>query len=72
LSARSTNFPCPYEFFLDGVKLPDKGSVNKLVVPREIAGMEIYSGPATIPVQYKSTTGGGFCGVILLWTRIGS
>jgi hypothetical protein len=61
---------CPFQIFVDGVKLP-VGSIDNIAVPKEVAGIEIYSGAATIPLQYK-TLSGSFCGVILLWTRIGS
>jgi len=45
---------------------------NLLELPplSNIAGIEIYSGAATIPLQYKRGDGG--CGVILLWTKAGS
>lgn len=61
---------CPFQIFVDGVKLP-MGSIDNIAVPKEVAGIEIYSGAATIPVQYKPISG-SFCGVILLWTRTGS
>jgi hypothetical protein len=73
---------CPYEVYIDGVKLPRPTSVNSpsggtssidnVAFPSELAGIEVYNGPAETPLQYKATSGGGFCGVILLWTRIGS
>jgi hypothetical protein len=63
--------PCPFQLFIDGVKLPPGTGINSIAVPKELAGIEIYSGAATIPLQYKPTSG-SFCGVILLWTRIGS
>ena len=61
---------CLLQIFVDGVKLP-AGSIDNIAVPKEVAGVEIYSGAATIPLQYK-TLSGSFCGVILIWTRIGS
>ena len=73
---------CPYEVYIDGVKLPGpaggnrvgagSSSIDNIVFPKELAGIEVYNGPAETPLQYKATSGGGFCGVILLWTRIGS
>jgi hypothetical protein len=91
---------CPYEVYIDGVKLPyptapttpttpSKGvrmpraasptypnastfSIDDIAFPKELAGIEVYNGPAETPPQYKATSGGGFCGVILLWTRVGS
>lgn len=61
---------CPFNIFVDGVKLPI-GSIDNTAVPKDVAGIEIYMGAATIPFQYKSPSG-SFCGVILLWTRIGT
>jgi hypothetical protein len=71
-SVSNTRSGCMYQIYLDGVKMPAKGDVNSIAVPREVAGIEVYSGPAEIPVQYKAIDGGGFCGVILMWTRIGN
>jgi hypothetical protein len=70
--AINTRSGCAYQIYLDGVMMPGKGILDGIAVPREVAGIEVYTGPAQIPVQYKSTSGGGFCGVILMWTRIGS
>ena len=63
---------CPYQFFVDGVAIPTPGIDRDLPTPKEIGGIEVYSGPATIPLQYKTVMGHAFCGVILLWTRDGS
>ena len=62
---------CPFVVFIDGVRLPTGFDFDGISPPKGIAGIEIYSGAATIPVQYKPTSG-SFCGVILLWTRVGS
>jgi hypothetical protein len=62
---------CPLQVFLDGVALPAPTNLNDLPSPKNLAGIEVYSGPATIPLQYKTSTG-GFCGVILVWTKDGS
>jgi hypothetical protein len=68
---------CYFQLFLDGVALPTPTNLMDLPTPRELAGIEVYSGPATIPLQYKplghkGVGGGGFCGVILIWTKDGS
>jgi hypothetical protein len=63
--------PCAFQFFVDDVLLPGRPNLDDLPAPSQIAGVEIYSGPATIPLQYK-TTAGGSCGVILVWTKDGS
>jgi hypothetical protein len=62
---------CPFVVYIDGVRLPTGSDFDGLSPPKGIAGIEIYSGAATIPVQYKPTSG-SFCGVILLWSRIGN
>jgi hypothetical protein len=52
-------------------RTPSPGA-NLLELPpvSNIAGIEIYSGAATIPLQYQRLDGG--CGVILVWTKSGS
>jgi len=58
-------------WYLDGVLLPASTNPDELPSPKDLAGIEFYASPATIPVQYKSTSGGGFCGVVLMWTKDG-
>ena len=54
--------------FVDGILFSENGALGKRHRRRaEIAGVEIYSGPATIPLEYKRQ--GTKCGVILIWTR---
>lgn len=62
---------CALQVFLDGVALPAPVNLKDLPSPRNLAGIELYSGPSTIPLQYKTSTG-GFCGVILVWTKDGT
>jgi hypothetical protein len=67
---------CPFQFFIDGVKVPTPRLDTNLPSPdlpspKELAGIEVYANSASVPLQYKTINGGGFCGVILLWTRIG-
>jgi hypothetical protein len=67
--AHSVRSGCAFTVFLDGVQLPKPTDLNQLSSPNDVAGIEIYSGPATIPVQYN--TQGAWCGVILVWTKSG-
>lgn len=80
-TAKSLRMPfqlqCPMSVVVDG--LPRGTDLGEIPPPRELMGIEVYHGPATIPLQYKrwaSTTpgsrGAGFCGLILAWTRDGS
>ncbi|MFN2564563.1 MAG: TonB family protein [Gemmatimonadaceae bacterium] len=38
--------------------------------PETISGIEIYSGPATVPAEFRSTRGLESCGVIVVWSRV--
>ncbi len=59
--------PCNPQIFID--RAPFSGSVADLASEfpvEDVAGIEIYRGPATSPVEFSQ--GSGKCGVILLWT----
>lgn len=60
---------CPFQIFLDDVALPSPVNLWTLPPPKDLAGVEIYSGAATIPLKYK--VGTASCGVILFWTKRG-
>jgi hypothetical protein len=59
---------CKTDIIVDGVRWPP-GDLDQLPSPKQIAGIEMYPGPATLPSQY--VIGGGWCGVLLIWTRDG-
>ena len=82
VSASMTNMrdpflKCRYQFILDGVPLFSAKDTAVLPRPSEVFGIEVYSGPATIPLQFKvkgpnaNPHSGSFCGVILVWTKRG-
>jgi len=56
---------CEVNMYIDGVEVTDN-DLDKLSV-NQFAGIEFYSGGATIPVQYNKV--GSSCGVLLFWTR---
>jgi hypothetical protein len=41
-----------------------------VISPQTVSGIEIYPGPATVPVEFRSTRGLEACGVIVVWSRV--
>lgn len=60
---------CPFQIFVDGLIFSESGDLTNVPPPSNIAGVEVYSGPATIPLQYKRHD--SLCGIILIWTKDG-
>jgi carboxypeptidase family protein len=66
---------CPYQFYVDAVAISVRDLDVDLPPPGDLAGMEVYANTATVPLQYASVgggtggRGGGFCGVVLVWTK---
>lgn len=60
---------CPMQVYLDQVPLPTPFNLDLLPPPRDIAGIEVYAGSATIPPEFNGYNRG--CGVILVWTKEG-
>ena len=75
-STRGTLFQdqCVMSVGVDGAVLglakDDTFDVDE-IPPSDIYGIEIYSGPATIPAQFVSVSGANACGLIMIWTRGG-
>jgi hypothetical protein len=63
---------CPFKFFLDGVARPTPRSIEDEFPPtKDLAGIEVFTSVASVPPQYATSDGGGFCGAILIWTKVG-
>ncbi|MGV3710644.1 MAG: carboxypeptidase regulatory-like domain-containing protein [Gemmatimonas sp.] len=60
---------CAMQVFLDGIVLPRAFNLELLPPPKQIAGVEVYSGAATVPPQFGGAD--RRCGVIAVWTRDG-
>jgi hypothetical protein len=41
-----------------------------VISPETVSGVEVYPGPATVPVEFRSTRGLESCGVIVVWSRV--
>lgn len=70
--------PCYLRAMVDGVLLPEDADLEgggkatnlaNLPRPEEIHGIEIFAGPASIPVQYGGGGSNKWCGLIAVWTR---
>ena len=61
---------CPMMVYVDQVPMPTPFNLDLLPSPKDLGGIEVYSGASTIPPQFSGTNRG--CGVILVWTRDGS
>lgn len=71
--------PCPYNIMVDGVMMqplvgPDgvpHVDLKLLPDPKDVHGIEVFGGPAQIPLQYGGIGDGKWCGLIAIWTRDG-
>lgn len=59
---------CPLQVAVDG-QLKEWGFAVNSIPPKEIHGIEIYPGAATIPAEYASMRRDAACGLIMIWTR---
>lgn len=62
---------CVLRLALDGHLMPADFSIND-VRPEEVMGIEVYLGPATIPVEFSSVQHDAPCGLVMVWTKVGS
>lgn len=60
---------CFMTVYVDNVPMPAPFNLDLLPSPREMAGIEVYAGTATMPIQYAGLSQG--CGIILVWTKDG-
>ena len=60
----SIHGPCAPDLWIDGVHVDTTFSVNEMVQPNDVAGIEVYDA-ASAPPQYLR----GACGAILIWTK---
>ncbi|HEX6924909.1 MAG TPA: TonB-dependent receptor [Longimicrobiaceae bacterium] len=60
---------CVPLFIVDGVIARFERSIDNLVTPLDLEGLEIYRSPSQVPVEYGGLRSN--CGAILIWTRRG-
>jgi hypothetical protein len=60
---------CRPAVFLDGSHFPLMGeSIDDIVTPEALEGVEVYTHAAEVPAQFQ-VPGGNTCGAIVLWTK---
>ena len=62
--------PCVMRVVVDGNMMEWGYSLDN-IEPKEIHGVEVYPGPATIPVQFGGLRKDAACGLVMIWTRRG-
>ena len=60
---------CPMTVYVDEIPMPTPFNLDLLPSPKQIAGIEVYGGPSTIPPQFSGMNRG--CGIIMVWTKDG-
>lgn len=58
---------CAMQVVLDGIPMSRAFPLELLPTPKEIAGIEVYDGAATLPPQFSGPD--RRCGMILIWTK---
>jgi hypothetical protein len=59
---------CRPTVYVDGVRADWYRTIDDLVQPLEVEGLEVYRSPDQAPPQYTGLRAG--CAVVLIWTRI--
>lgn len=60
---------CPPLVWIDGAPALSGEFDIDVVNPETISGMEVYSGVATVPAEFRTARGVEACGVIAIWSR---
>ncbi|MDX1395273.1 MAG: carboxypeptidase regulatory-like domain-containing protein [Gemmatimonadota bacterium] len=61
------------DVYIDGVRVlgDDRGDrwtyLDDFILPTEVAGVEVYTGAASVPAEFSSF--GGRCGAVVIWTK---
>lgn len=59
---------CPMRIAVDGMIRPPLTSLDE-TVPSEVYGIEVYYGPARLPMQLATFRTDKWCGLVAIWTR---
>lgn len=69
-SVRIRNATCPPFIWIDGAPATAGYIDLDAFSPMTVEGLEVYSGPATVPPELRGPRGEDRCGVIALWSRV--
>lgn len=61
---------CPMRVMVDGVVMPQGTDIDQ-VTPKAAYGVEVFNGPASIPLKLQGMRAEQWCGLIAIWTRSG-
>ena len=64
----SMGMGCAYQVGIDGHLMESGFDINS-IEPGEVYGVEVFPGPATVPMEFRSTRRSSGCGLIMVWTR---
>jgi hypothetical protein len=67
-SSSSSRRECGPVIWLDGQEV--QGMEVDQIPIHDVEGIEVYSGPSTIPMQFSPKQSRDACGAIVIWTRI--
>lgn len=75
-SSRDVHVPCYFRLAIDGLVRPEqRPNLAQLPPPSEVYAIEVFSGAASVPVQYSAVNMRAYnddtrsCGLIAVWTR---
>jgi Carboxypeptidase regulatory-like domain/TonB-dependent Receptor Plug Domain len=70
VAMRGSSGLCEPAIYIDGVRVNQQadGTVDEMLTPDMLEGVEVYTSTVGAPSQYVQT---GTCGVVLFWTRQG-
>ena len=57
---------CGLSVYLDNIRI-SAADLNRFVLPIEVAGVEVYKGPASLPAEFGGSD--SRCGVAVIWTK---
>ena len=64
MSAGFSRLTCKMKYYLDGIELR---GMPVPISPREVAAVEVYKGPASLPAEFAGSD--ARCGAVVVWTR---